>query len=315
MTHTIQNLLPRALTALTLLLSLAVPQAHAAERHFATPEEAVAALQAALEQHDENALLALFGDEARTLLDSGDAVADQQARERFLTALKAGQKLSETGPGARVLEVGEDGWPFPIPLKNAFGTWAFDTPAGAEELINRRIGFNELSAIQVSLALVDAQREYYQRNPDNAKLLHYARRIVSSPGKRDGLYWSDAVKAPDGQPSPLGELVADAFREGYRKRGEVATPYHGYYYRLLTRQGPAAEGGAYDYVAKGYLLGGFAVVAWPAEYAVSGVKTFIVNHEGVVYERDLGERTAELAPALNAFNPDEGWSQADDTLH
>ncbi|WP_255991259.1 DUF2950 domain-containing protein [Chitinolyticbacter albus] len=311
--YTIQNLLPRALAIL--ILSLSMLHAQAAERHFATPEEAVAALQSALEQPDDGALLALFGDEAQALFDSGDPVADQRVRERFLAALKAGRKLDETGPGTRVLEVGEDGWPFPIPLKNAFGQWAFDTPAGAEELINRRIGFNELYTIQVSLALVDAQREYYQRNPDNAKLLHYARRIVSSAGKRDGLYWSDTVRAPDGKPSPLGALVADAFREGYRKRGDAPAPYHGYYYRLLTRQGPAAEGGAYDYLAKGYLLGGFAVIAWPADYGVSGIKTFIVSHDGVVFERDLGERTDEIAPTISAFNPDEGWSQADDTLH
>jgi hypothetical protein len=207
-----------------------------------------------------------------------------------------------------VLDVGKDSWPMPIPLvKNSAG-WHFDTKAGQQEILNRRIGRNELSTIQVSLAIVDAEREYWQRNPESSSLPHYARRIGSTPGNRDGLYWQTTG---DETPSPLGELVAEAQREGYSRRGSGGqrTPYHGYYYRILTAQGPSAPGGAYDYLVRGQLIGGFALVAYPATWGVSGVMTFIVNHEGVVYQKNLGPNTAAIASAMKTFNPDSTWTK------
>jgi hypothetical protein len=187
-------------------------------------------------------------------------------------------------------------------------SWRFDTAAGKDEIINRRIGENELHTIQVCLAYVDAQREYYARAPDGNRLMEYAQKFASSPGKQDGLYWPTKAGDP---PSPLGELVARARGEGYAKRSSAPVPYWGYYYRILTAQGKDAPGGAYSYIARGHMFGGFGLVAYPAQYGVSGVMTFTVNHDGVVYQKDLGPNTAAIAGAMKEFNPDSTWTKAE----
>jgi hypothetical protein len=207
-----------------------------------------------------------------------------------------------------VLVIGREDWPFPIPLVRKDGAWQFDTEAGRDEILYRRIGRNELNAIETSLAYVDAQQEYAEQGVASNGV--YAQRIVSRPGKKDGLYWPAQSKADE---SPLGELAASAAAEGYRA-GQQRAPYHGYYYKVLTRQGPNAPGGAMDYVVRGRMIGGFALVAYPAEYRNSGVMTFLVNHQGNVYEKDLGPNTASIAPGMTAFNPDKTWRRVTDAV-
>jgi hypothetical protein len=203
--------------------------------------------------------------------------------------------------------VGKDAWPFPIPVVKSGDSWRFDAKQGAEEILNRRIGRNELSTIQALGAYVDAQREYYLANPAKDKLLQYAQKVVSSKGKRDGLYYP----TPAGEPaSPLGSLFASATAAGYKAGAEgKPVPFHGYYYRILKAQGPDAKGGAYGYVARGKMIGGFAMLAYPASYGNSGVMTFIVNHDGAVYQKDMGPNTAALAQKITKFNPDGTWKQ------
>jgi len=276
-----------------------------AQRTFDSLEEATGALISALRTGEHKALLAILGEEGCRLVSSGDPVADRRSRERFVAAYDEQHKL-EAGGGKVVLVVGRENFPFPIPIVPDGPKWRYDTAAGKEEILNRRIGRNELNTIQVALAYVDAQREYYTRAPGGDRLLHYARTFASSPGKRDGLYWP----TKPGEPlSPLGPLVVRARAEGYAKRSANPVPYWGYYYRILTAQGKDAPGRAYDYLAHGRLIGGFALVAFPAQYGVSGVMTFIVNHEGVVYQKDLGPKTAAIAGAMKEFNPDSTWQR------
>jgi hypothetical protein len=298
--------------ALALVVGLAVgapsTACAAASRQevFATPEAAVDALVAAAKADDEKRLLAIFGAEAKPLLDSGDPVADEATRQRFVAQYDEAHEIVPSTGEAKVLQTGKSGWPFPIPLVPVEGGWRFDTAAGKDEILDRRIGANELSTIQTCLAYVDAQREYHARNPEGDALPQYAQRVSSSAGKRDGLYWETK---PDEPPSPLGELFAEARGEGYRPKEGAPIPYHGYYYRILKAQGPSAAGGAYDYVVRGKMIGGFALVAYPAEWGASGVMTFVVNHDGVVYEKDLGPKTAKLAQSMKAFDPDPTWTR------
>jgi hypothetical protein len=280
--------------------------AAAKQRSFPTPEEGVQALLEAAQKHDQTTLLAILGPEAKPLVSTGDPVADRESSEHFVKSYEEAHTLVPSGDTKVVLQIGKDEWPFPIPLIKGSAGWRFDTQAGKEELLNRRIGRNELDVIQVCLAYVDAQREYYMRNPLNGALLQYAAKFISTKGKRDGLYWETSADEP---PSPLGPLVARARREGYKRAAGKPTPYHGYYYKILTSQGPDAPGGAYDYVVRGKMIGGFALVAYPAQYGSSGIMTFIVNHDGVVYEKDLGPNTAATAQSMTKFNPDKTWKQ------
>jgi Protein of unknown function (DUF2950) len=293
--------------AIALALGLAPPAFGAAvkQKTFASPEEGVKALIEAVKKNDTNATLAILGPEAKSLIASGDQVSDRAAGERFVKSYEESNKLVKSGDTKAILEVGKDAWPFPIPLVKESAGWRFDTQEGKEEIINRRIGRNELDVIQVCLALVDAEREYYQRDPDGDKLLQYAQKFISTKGKRDGLYWETK---PDEQPSPLGPLIARARGEGYKGAGGKPVPYHGYYYKLLTGQGKDAPGGAYDYLVRGKMMGGFGVVAYPAQYGSSGIMTFIVNHDGVVYQKDLGTKTASIAQSMTKFNPDKTWT-------
>lgn len=265
------------------------------------------ALVDAIKADDRKMLRDILGPEGSTLVDSGDAVADRSARQRFAAEYDRTHRI-EGGDGKVVLYVGPDDYPFPIPLVPEGPVWRFDTRAGKEEILNRRIGRNELHAIQVCLAYVDAQREYYSEDRNADGLREYAQRFASASGKRDGLFWE--TKAGEA-PSPLGLLVAQARIEGYGGKARGApVPYQGYYYRILTAQGPDAPDGAYDYRAHGRMIGGFALVAFPAQYGVSGVMTFIVSHAGVVYQKDLGPNTAAIARGIKVFNPDGSWKKA-----
>jgi hypothetical protein len=284
--------------------------AHAAtvkQRTFASPEEAVKTLVEALKANDMKALEAIFGPGSRDLIWSGDPVADQSRRERFVSLYEQKYRLEITGDKA-VLNLGNEDWPFAIPIVKKEGLWYFDTKQGKEEILARRIGQDELGAIQVCLAYVDGQREYVLKDRDANGLLEYAQKFRSDPGKKNGLYWE--VKAGEAQ-SPLGPLFAAAQEKGYSSKaaGGKPIPYYGYYYRILKGQGKDAPGGAYDYVVRGKMIGGFALVAYPAKYASSGVMTFIVNQDGVVYQKDLGKNTEKTALAMKLFNPDSTWKK------
>ena len=287
------------------LLCWSVPSI--AQERFKTPEAAVDALVAAAKAGDTKALVGVLGPQGKAVVSSGDPVADTNIKEKFISAYDAKHAIEREGDGTQILMIGADDFPFPIPLVNKAGEWQFDTAAGLDEILRRRIGRNELAAIQVSLAYVQAQNEYASLDPGGLGPHVYAQRIISRPGKKDGLYWPTAEGETQ---SPLGELAAKASAEGY-KAGAAPIPYHGYYYRILTRQGADAPGGAYDYLANGKMIGGFALLAFPAEYGNSGIMTFIVNQDGVVYQKDLGRNTASIAVAMKAFDPDPTWHKAE----
>jgi hypothetical protein len=282
----------------------------AKQRTFASADEAAGALVEAVRAKDVNSLLAVVGPGSGDWLFSGDKVADTNDWKRFLAAYEEKHALDAKETRA-ILNVGNDEWPFPAPIVKHGDKWSFDANAGREELLNRRIGANELDTMQTLLAVVDAQREYAESDADGNGFADYAKRFLSTPGKKDGLYWPDEAGKPQ---SPLGPLVAAAAKEGYGKTPKDAAQqrqtYHGYYYKLLTSQGKGASGGAYDYMVGDKLLGGFAIVAWPARYRVSGVTTFIVNHDGVVFEKDLGANGAAIASAMTRYDPDATWRKA-----
>jgi hypothetical protein len=280
-----------------------------AQQKFKSPDDAVAALVAAARADNARDLMRILGPEARDILFSGDEVADQAARAKFLIAFDVKHLLVKKGASSADLVIGANDWTLPIPLVEKAGDWQFDTVTGRREVLSRRIGLNELSAIQVSLAYVDAQNEYASMRPEGTKVDAYAQRILSSPGKKDGLYWPAAANEPQ---SPLGESFALATVQGYRPQAE-ARPYHGYYYRILTGQGANAPGGEMSYLVNGNLIGGFALVAYPAEYGNSGVMTFLVNHSGVVLQKDLGPNTAKIAERMKSYDPDVTWRKVPDS--
>jgi hypothetical protein len=287
------------------LLGLSVPAL--AQEQFGSAEDAAAALVSAAKTGDPKAILAVLGRDGQDIVSSGDPVADANTREKFVLAYDAKHSLELEGNGTQTLIIGEDNWPFPIPLVNNAGKWQFDTKQGLDEILSRRIGGNELAAIQVARAYVQAQNEYAALNPAGLGRGVYAQRIVSRPGKKDGLYWPTAEGE---QQSPLGDLAAQASADWY-KPGQTPIPYHGYYYRILTRQGAEAPGGAYEYLVDGKLKGGFALIAVPAEYGNSGIMTFMVNQDGTVFQKDLGPNTTKLAAKIDAFVPDSGWISVD----
>ncbi|MEC7583490.1 MAG: DUF2950 domain-containing protein [Planctomycetota bacterium] len=276
---------------------------------FATPEDAGSALVSALRDNDIPRVETVLGPGSGILLSSGDPVEDRWQVDTFLVAYEAAHNWNTWNVGVSILEVGTRDWPFPIPLVHGKAGWRFDSNEGAEEILNRRIGRNELDAIQSCLAFVDAERDYYRRNPRNQSRPEYARFLVSSKGQRDGLYWPTTSSEPS---SPLGALFARAESEGYSPEQGVARPYHGYLYRILHGQGPDAPGGARDYVEAGAMTGGFALIATPAAYRSSGVMTFVVNQTGLVYQKDLGPNTRRLADDIQTFNPDDSWSLVSD---
>jgi Protein of unknown function (DUF2950) len=294
-----------ATLALAAMLVVATASVASAQRSFKTADEAADALVSAVRTGEPRSILAVLGRDGTDIVSSGDEVADATARQRFIAAYDAKHQVVMEGNTKAVMIIGQEDFPFPIPIIRRSGAWRFDTAAGREEILYRRIGRNELNAIQACLAYVDAQDEYAEKDRTGDGVGTYAQRIVSQPGKKDGLYWPTAQGEED---SPLGELVADATGQGYRVGG-ARTPFHGYYYKILTKQGSSAPGGALDYVVRGKMIGGFALVAYPAEYENSGVMTFIVNHAGNVFEKDLGPRTAQLAERMTSFNPDLTWKK------
>jgi ribosomal protein L34 len=275
------------------------------QKRFKSPDAAVKALMDACVANDVNALVALFGPGSQDLVSSGDEVDDARGRQMFVKAYGEAHRLEKAADGKRILYVGKDDWPMPVPIVKAGKRWRFQTEEGRQEILSRRVGKNELDAIQTCLAIVDAQKEYAVLDRDTDQLLEYAQKFESESGKRDGLYWETAPGEPL---SPLGPLVALAAAEGYGKAAQMS-PYHGYLFRIITAQGENANGGAYSYMVDGSMIGGFAIVAYPALYRSSGVKTFIVNHEGIVYEKDLGAETAKIAAAITVFDPDKSWQK------
>ena len=278
------------------------------QQGFATPDDAVLALVAAVRSGDTHRIYRVLGPGSRRLIRSGDPVADEQGRNRFIAAYATRSKIESDGDARATLLVGDNEWPFPFPLRREAAGWTFDTKSGAEEILNRRIGRNELSAIQVCLAYVDAQREYALTEGNRNGLHEYATRLVSSPGKKDGLYWPTKEAEPL---SPFGPLAAKAQGEGYgRDKNAANEPYHGYFYKILTSQGGDAPGGATSYIVKGKMIGGFALVAYPARWGASGVMTLIVSHDGVVFQKNLGKSTAAMVSHVTRFDPDATWSKA-----
>lgn len=289
----------RVLFAALLLTTLGFP-AVAQQKSYASPEALAQAFGEAVTNRDEQGLKALLGADFRQLIPPVDA----DVRQRFLDAWSQSHSVVAEGDARAMLAVGDDGWTLPLPLVKGQAGWYFDTKAGAQEIQRRRIGRNELATMQVALAYCDAQKEYAAMDPNRDGVLDYARKFESSPGQRDGLYWP----ASEGEePSPLGPLVAEARAKG-AKKGEG---YHGYRYKILTAQGAEAPGGATDYIVGGRMIGGFALAAWPVKYGDTGIMTFIVNHEGVVHEKDLGPGTEQLAGKLTRYNPDKTWTKSE----
>lgn len=296
-----KTILPFAMLS---LLSAAVCFA-ADQKTFATAGEAVKALMAAVESNNEDELLAIFGDDGKELVSSGDAVQDKNGREAFAKAYKTKHAIITQDASTKVLQVGTKGWELPIPIVETDGKWRFDTAAGKQELLYRRIGDNELGAISACRGYIAAQLDYAAVGHDGLPAGLYANRFKSEPGKQNGLYW----EVKEGEPeSPMGPFLAQAAEEGYGK----GDPYHGYFYRSLKAQGPAAPGGAKSYLEDGVLKGGIALLAYPAQYKSSGVMTFIINQDAVVYQKDLGENTTELAKAITEYNPDKTWTKVKD---
>jgi hypothetical protein len=285
------------------LLAVGCSRHHDESRSFATPDEAAAALVAAFERNDLDAAAKLIGPESGELLASGDPVADKADRAEFLAAYAARHAFVDEGSNQKTLVIGEHDWPMPIPLVQRDGRWSWDGAAGVDELIYRRVGANELGALDVMRGFLAAQKEYASQGRDGDPPGIYALKLLSDPGLHNGLYWGTA----DGDaPSPAGPFVAAAAGEGYRT-GAERTPYHGYFYRMLYAQGPHAGGGTREYFKDGLLTEGFALVAWPAEYGSSGVQTFMVNHDGTVFQKDLGEDTAAAVERIQKFDPDQTW--------
>ena len=279
---------------------------------FASPEDATAALLDAMKQGNQKQLLAVLGAGSEALINSGDRYADAANRQKFVENYEAQHKLAEVSPGHDVLDVGVNDWPLPFPVVQVNARWQFDSRAGAQEIVNRRIGRNEIAAIRVALTYVDAQRDYLERSKQAGGTGEYAQRLVSTPNRHDGLYWPAAAGESE---SPFGPLVAQAVEEGYP--GDLVSgrpiPYQGYYFRVLKAQGPNAPGGAESYMAGDRMTGGFALVAWPASFGVSGIMTFVVDQDGVVFQKDLGKGTAAAAAAITRYDPDLTWARVEVT--
>lgn len=297
----------RLLSLLLLVFGLptcVLAQAASGQKTFSKSSEAVQALIAAARAGDQAQLLAVLGPDAKDLIDSGDPVADKKGTQGFLKMYDAKHSLPVTAPGYRTLVVGVNDWPMPIPLVRDGTSWYFDSAQGREEILNRRIGENELGAIAVCEGYYRAQKEYAAKGHDGLPAKLYAQKFASDPGKQNGLYWPVAAGKPQ---SPMGPAVAEAAAEGYSGGGPE--PYHGYIYKRLQSQGPDAFGGAKDYVVNGKQSGGFALLAYPAKYGASGIMTFVVNQDGVIYQKDLGDDTETAVAGIVSFNPDQSWSQ------
>jgi len=275
---------------------------------FSSPEDAVKALIAAAKSESTEQLLEIFGPGSEDLVSSGDQKADEIAMQNFVKRTDEMNRIDYTKDGKAILSIGNDDWPFPVPLVKDGDKWHFDTASGMEEMLDRRIGKNELNTISVCANFVSAERDYASKDRNGNGVLEYARKFLSTPGKHDGLYWNVAKGEEE---SPIGPLMAGATAEGYdlSKAHPEPVPYHGYYYRILTSQGSNAPGGKYSYLINGYMVGGFALLAYPAKYGSSGVMTFLVNQNGAIYQKDLGEDTEKIALGVKEFNPDKTWTK------
>ncbi len=292
--------------ALAFMVVIPLTAAAAPQETFATPEEAVNALMAALKADSDSDMIAIFGEAHKDLVIQSDRAAASATRAKILAAMQTLRVLQEPSPDRRVLLIGDEAWPVPIPIVRSGDRWRFATEEGADEIVNRRIGGNERNAIYVLNAYIDAQRAYATRDRDGDGVLQYAQKIASTKGKHDGLYWpSDTAK--DEEPSPFGPLIAES--AAYFKGHAEGDPYRGYYFRVLTRQGKSAPGGAYNYVINGHMIAGFAMVAYPAEYGRTGVMTFIVSHNGKVYQKDLGKDSTAIGAKMSTFDPGAGWKE------
>lgn len=298
------------------MLSVAIPllgftlDSHAAsvkQLLFSSPEEAVEYLVNAVRANDEKGMLGALGPEGKDLIASGDEIADRSGREKFLASYDKSHIIENKAPNTAFLQTGADSWALPIPIVKKKGRWLFDTGKGKQEILNRRIGRNELHVMETMHAYVEAQHEYATKDCSACGKVVFAQRLISTPGKRDGLYWE--AKEGDDE-SPLGPLVAHAAEEGYTSVG--LSPFHGYYFKILKGQGKHAKGGAYNYVVKGKMLLGFALVAYPAEYGNSGVMTFIVNQNGDIYQKNLGKKSRQIGEALKIFDPDKSWKKLEE---
>jgi hypothetical protein len=294
------------------LFSLSVPSAIAqlgSEKTFAAPGDAALALYTAVKSNDSGTVVAILGTNSSAILHTGDDVADKNMADNFIRRYEQMHRVVIEPDQTATLYIGAENWPLPISIiKNSSGAWYFDTESGKTEILQRRVGTNENDAIEILHALVDAQQDYASEPRNGEKTKHFALKFISDEGKQNGLYW----KTDDnGTPSPIGPLLVSATSEGYNPQQGKASPFHGYYYRILTKQGSAAKGGARDYVVDGKLTRGFAFVAYPAEYRNSGVMTFIVNQTGLVYQKDLGPQTSDEAGAMKEYNPDDTWEQVD----
>jgi Protein of unknown function (DUF2950) len=279
----------------------------ASEQSFPTSEDALNSLVSALKDNDQARIHKILGKDSEDLLSSGDPVADENRLKTFLADYDEKHSLEAASDNSMIVVVGKDDWPMPIPIvKDAWqNSWHFDVKAGKDEMLNRRIGRNELDTIQTCLAIVDAQRDYSDMDPEHLGKPIYAQKVLSDEGQKNGLYWPTKEGEPD---SPLGLLVASASGEGYKKNEGKQMPYHGYYYHVLKSQGPSAAGGAMSYIINGKMSGGFALIAYPAEYGNSGIMTFIVNQNGILFSADLGSNTAIIAPQITSYDPSAKWS-------
>lgn len=285
------------------------------QKTFSSPSAAAEALAAAAKKHDKPAMLAILGQPGEELIYSGDRVADKKNSDHFVEKYDEMHRFVATGKGRLFLYIGAENWPFSIPLQKSGTKWYFDTAYGRQEVLYRRIGSNELNVIKVCQAIVGAEHDYYAASHDGDSAHQYAEKFKSTPGKQDGLYWK--IKSDEQPESPLGPLVAEAASEGYGHHHHRAVgqprPFHGYVYRLLTRQGAAAHGGAENYIVDGKMTGGFALVAYPVRYRDSGVMTFVVNQDGQIYQKDLGPQTEQIASEMTDYNPDDTWQPVEET--
>lgn len=291
------------------LASTAIAATPSGQQVFPSAAAAAKALVGAARIDDMAALSSILGGDAKEVLSSGDPVADNNARDNFVAKYDQMQRLAYDDRGRVVMYLGADNWPFPIPLVKSGDGWVFDTEAGKKELLYRRIGFNELYTIDVLADLADAQEEYASEIRDDASVKQFAQKIQSAPGKHDGLYWPVSSEQEE---SPIGQLIADATAEGYKTGAAASIPFHGYYYKILSRQGKNASGGAKDYLVDGKMTQGFAILAYPATYRASGVMTFMINQDGVIVQKDLGPNTAKVANGITEYNPDKTWEEVDD---
>ncbi|HKN77013.1 MAG TPA: DUF2950 domain-containing protein [Candidatus Acidoferrum sp.] len=300
---------PAVFLTISLLVSCGKAESPKAEQKtFASPNDAGAALLEAAKSGDQGALLAIFGPDAQSVLFSGDTVKDKDALQEFVAAYNQMHRWREIKVGGQMLYTGADNYPFPIPLgKNPSGQWVFDTAAGKDEILARRIGKDELTAIAACGAIASAEQQYFKQVRAGDAVKQYAQKFISDEGKQNGLYWPVAAGQP---PSPLEDVRDFAKAVGYTSAGDKPQPFEGYYFRFLTKQGDKAKGGAKDYLVNGTMSGGFAILAYPVEYRNSGIMTFLVGQDGIVYQKDLGEKTTDVASALTEYNPGDGWNPA-----